>query len=531
MVDSARNQRRLVLIRSALRNLVLLTACVHLAQAYVSQGPAVSMSTPACSVKQVNDSNKLALVFNGRVHAGEKYRCPFTPGLNFDLVPVANGWEVAIRDDKHDQNLARLTPPFNGQLPFPIQGSDFLKVGNTGSVELPQKREFIFAGDVSQYTQSADGRSMSGQVEQRHGVITITNVQLTGSAHDQNPDIRELAFVVSIQPQQEHAELAQTRPVDPQVYEAYLKGRYHWNKRTGEGVKKGAEYFQQAIDQDPTYAAAYTGLADSAGVAGWWGYVSPEQGCGKAKIAARKALEINETAEAHASLGWAILYYDWDFSASRREFQRAIELNPRYATAHQWYGHCLALMGRFDESFVELRQAIQLDPLSLIIRVSYAGFLWHTHQNDEAIEQSKKVLELDTNFVAAHWSLGHAYNSKGMYDLAVDEFQRALDLSAAAPIFIQELGYVHATAGRKDVARRALLQLGEVCRHRYVSPYWIALIHANLGERDEAFQHFEAAYQDHSAHVAHLKTDPRLSVDLRSDTRFQELLNRVKFAV
>jgi TonB family protein len=197
MVDSARNQPRLVFIRSAIRNLMLLTACVQLAQAQAPQRPAVSMSAPACSVKQVNDSK----VFNGRVHTGERYRCAFTPGLNFDLVPVAKGWQLAIRDDQHEENLARLTPPFNGQLPFPIQGSDFLKVGNTAKVDLPQKREFVFADDVSQYSRSGNGRSMSGQVEQRHGVITITDVQLNGYGHDQNPDISELAFEVSIQPQ------------------------------------------------------------------------------------------------------------------------------------------------------------------------------------------------------------------------------------------------------------------------------------------------------------------------------------------
>jgi len=164
----------------------------------------------------------------------------------------------------------------------------------------------------------------------------------------------------------EKMQLARTQPIDPEVYEAYLKGRYHWNKRSGKDIKKGAEYFQSATERDPTYAAAHAGLADSAGIAGFWSFVSPGEGCGKAKAAARKSLELEETAEAHASMGWAVMHYDWDFLCAEKEFLRAIELNPHYGTAHQWYGHCLIAMGRFDEAFVELKHAIRLEPLSLI---------------------------------------------------------------------------------------------------------------------------------------------------------------------
>jgi tetratricopeptide (TPR) repeat protein len=147
--------------------------------------------------------------------------------------------------------------------------------------------------------------------------------------------------------------IGRARLVNPEAYEAYLKGRYYWNKRTPEGVKKGAEFFQQAIEVDATYAAAYAGLADSAGIAGWWGFVPPEQGCARAKGAARKSLEIEETAEAHASLGWAIIHYDFDTLSAEKEFQCAIELDPRYPSAHQWYAHLLAYMSRWDQSLQE----------------------------------------------------------------------------------------------------------------------------------------------------------------------------------
>ena len=171
---------------------------------------------------------------------------------------------------------------------------------------------------------------------------------------------------------QEQEQLARTVTVDPEAYEAYLKGRYYWNKRSGEAVKKCAEYFHQAIKKDPSYAPPYAALADCAGVAGFWSFASPVEGCGRAKAAALKAIQIEDSAEAHASLGWATLHYDWDFSSAEREFQRAIQLNPRYATAHQWYGHCLGAMGRFDEAFTVLKHAIHLDPLSLIVATSYA---------------------------------------------------------------------------------------------------------------------------------------------------------------
>ena len=170
----------------------------------------------------------------------------------------------------------------------------------------------------------------------------------------------------------ERAQLGQTRMVNPEAYEAYLKGRYYWNKRTPDAVKRGAEYFHLAIEKDPTYAAAYASLADGAAVTGFWGFVSPEEGFGRAKSTARKALEIDETAEAHAALGWALLHYDFDFSASEREFRRSIDLNPGYANGAQWYGMYLTVMRRAGQGMLEIKRALQLDPLSLIINTTFA---------------------------------------------------------------------------------------------------------------------------------------------------------------
>jgi TolB-like protein/Flp pilus assembly protein TadD len=325
---------------------------------------------------------------------------------------------------------------------------------------------------------------------------------------------------------QEQAQLAQTRPVDPEAYEAYLKGRYYWNKRTSDSFKKGVEYLQRAVEKDPTYAAAYAGLADSAGVSGFYGFASPEEGCGKAKAAARNALEIEEMAEAHASLGWAIMHYDWDLSTAQREFQLAIALNPRYATAHQWYGHCLGYMGRFNEAFVELKCAIQLEPLSLIIATSYAGISWLGREWEQAIEHSLRTLDLDPNFPPARWILGEAYVGKGDHEAAIPHLQTLVKASGSAVIYLTRLGHAYATAGRHAEARRVLRQLREFSKSGYVMPCWMAHIFTALNDIDEAFRWLDKAYAERSAWMALLKMDPWFD-PLRSDPRFQDLLQRV----
>ena len=331
---------------------------------------------------------------------------------------------------------------------------------------------------------------------------------------------REIEAKVSPRDQEK---LAYTRRVDPAAYEAYLKGRYHWNKRTPEGVRKGGEYFQQAIEKDPTYAAAYAGLADSAGMAGFWGSVCPEDGCRKAKIAAQKALEIEETAEAHASLGWAIAHYDFDFPAAAKEFQRAIALNPTYASAHQWYGQCLMYMGRLEEGLAETTQALQLDPLLLIIHASHASIFWVSRQWQLTIDHCHKVMELDPNFVPVSCLLANTYQTAGMYEEAIRERRRAVELTNGAPFFVAELGESLAAAGRVNEAHHILEQLHEISKCRYVSAHSIALIHANLRETDEAFTWLHKAYRERSAVLAWAKVDPRLD-PVRNDPRFDDLL-------
>ena len=328
----------------------------------------------------------------------------------------------------------------------------------------------------------------------------------------------------------EQEKLAQARPVNPQAYEAYLKGRYYWDKRRPDAVKRGVEYFQLAIEKDPTYAAAYAGLADSAGAAGFWGFAPPAETYARAKVAAQKSLEIEETAEAHTSLGFALLHYDWDFAVARREFQRAIELDPNYATAHQWYGHYLGYSGQFDQCLEETSHALRLDPLSLIINTTYAGCFWFWRQWDRAIEHCHKAMELDPSFVGLLWMLANVYEGKGMYAEAISERQRAVDLSGGAPVFIAGLGGTYAAAGYKPEALRIMRQLQELSKSHYVMSYWIALLHTSPEERDVAFHWLEKAYEERSATLALIKVDPRLDF-LRSDPRFDDLVRRMKLPV
>jgi tetratricopeptide (TPR) repeat protein len=205
----------------------------------------------------------------------------------------------------------------------------------------------------------------------------------------------------------DQARLAEAPPVVPEAYEGYLKGLYHWNKRNREDLKKGIHCFQRAIAKDPTYPAAHLGLADCLSVLGWLGFVVPEEGCGRAKGLLLKALEMDRgSGEAHASLGFATMLYDYDFESAERAFERSIELNPRYATAHHWFGLYLALMGRFEEGYTELKRAVRLDPHSLMIRVTLGFVYWCWRRYDQAIEQFERALEIDSDFITAHCNMG-----------------------------------------------------------------------------------------------------------------------------
>jgi serine/threonine protein kinase/Tfp pilus assembly protein PilF len=317
---------------------------------------------------------------------------------------------------------------------------------------------------------------------------------------------------------------------DTEAYELYLKGRYYWNKRTGEGIKKSIECFQQAIEKDPGYALAYTGVADSYASLGFSfdvGSLPPREVMPKAKAAATRALELDNTlAEAHTSLAMINLHYDWNWPAAEREFQLALGLNPNYANAHHWYSHYLLPMGRTDESLAESRRALELAPFDLIINVHLGWHYLYTAQYDLAVDQFKKTLEMDQNYVQTHWYLGLTYEEKGMHGEAVAELQKALALAKESTDIQAELGHAYAVAGKRVEAMHALDELRGLSERRFVSAYNIATIYAGLGQKDEAFDWLEKAYEERSDLLVYIKVDAKLA-GLRSDPRFADLVRRV----
>jgi serine/threonine-protein kinase len=316
---------------------------------------------------------------------------------------------------------------------------------------------------------------------------------------------------------------------DLEAYNSYLKGRYFWNKRTEKGLMKGIEYFRKAIKLDPEYAVAYTGLADSYNLLSAYSIASPGESIPKAKTAAMKALEIDpDLAEAHECLGHVSMLYDWKWLDAQREFKRAIELNPNYATAHQRHGILLTAMGRMDEALAEIRRAHELDPLSLIINTDVGLFFFFEHQYDQAAEQCKKPLEMDLNFAVAHFALGLALEQMARHEEAASEFQQAMTLSGGNPIYVSALGHALAVAGKRDEAQKTLNELTRLSKQRYASPYSIATVYAGLGEKDQAFGWLQRACGERSVWLGHLhlRVDPRLDC-LHSDPRFAQLLRHL----
>jgi TolB-like protein/DNA-binding winged helix-turn-helix (wHTH) protein/Flp pilus assembly protein TadD len=325
----------------------------------------------------------------------------------------------------------------------------------------------------------------------------------------------------------EQAALKNIKVVNPEAYESYLKGRYFWNKRTADGLKVALAYFKEAIEEDPKYAQAYSGLADTYALSGDWQYavMPPKEAFPQAKAAAIKALELDSSlGEAHNSLAFVLDGFDWDLDAGGKEFQRAIELNPGYATAHHWYAWHLSLLGRFNEAITEMRKAESLDPLSLIINADLAELLGLAHSYDESIRQSRKTIEMDPNFALAHNQLAQAYLQKHMYDEAAAELQKAVELSGHSPTCIANLARAYVASGKRSEAVKLLDDLKKRSNPGYSNAAEIAMIYASLGNTDQAMTWLEKGYEERFNPGVLLRPgfDP-----LRSDSRFQNLLHRV----
>ena len=321
--------------------------------------------------------------------------------------------------------------------------------------------------------------------------------------------------------------MAARRTENTEAYQLYLKGRFFWNKRTAKDFDTAIVYFQQAIKKDPGFALAYAGLADTYVLLSGYAAASPKESLPKAKEAALRALDLDNTlGEAHASLAQAVCAYDFDFKRAEHEFRRAIELNPNYATAHQWYAETLGALARFDEAIAEIRRALELDPLSVIINADLGTVLCTAGRYDEAIAQLHKTLEMDRDFYYAHWNLGQALELKGRTDEAIAEYKKASELNDD-PLPLALLGRLYGRLGRKNEARKLLARLQMIAKEHYVSRYDFAIVEMGLGNNDEAIRLLEEAYADHNGYdIAFIKTDPLLN-PLRGEPRFRALVAKV----
>jgi len=326
----------------------------------------------------------------------------------------------------------------------------------------------------------------------------------------------------------EKAKIVKRFTDDQEAYNLYLRGRYFWSKRTEEDIERAIQYFKQAIEKDPDYALAYAGMADSHILLAEYSLLPPKDAFPRAKAAVMKALEIEETlAEAHTSLAFIKTLSDWDWMGAEKEFKQAIEFNPGYATAHQWYAEHLTMTGQYAEAIAEIKRAQELDPLSLIISVASAVAIFcGTHRYDQVIEECQKVLEMDPNFGGALNVLGMVYRERGMYEEAIEAFQKAKTFDEGNTWVTAELGHAYAASGNRSEAQKVLDELKQLSKRRYVPPDNIALVYLGLGKKNLMFEYLEKAYEHRSVGMSWLKADPIFD-SLRSDPRFKALLKRI----
>jgi tetratricopeptide (TPR) repeat protein len=340
---------------------------------------------------------------------------------------------------------------------------------------------------------------------------------------------QEVRATLTRQQEARSAEIGR-RQVPPDALEAYLQGRFHWNRRGGDSLLKSVEYFEQALKIDPGYAAAYAGLADTYTLLGSVsGAMGPAGAMAKAKAAAQAALKLDDSlGEAHTSLAMLHFWYDWDWAGAEKEFKLAIARNRSYPTAHHWYAIYLSAMGRHDEALVAIDQATRLDPVSPIIRASRGWIQYHRRQYDESIVESRKALDLDADFVRAHTYLGMNYMKKGMAEEALGAFSEADRLAGAIPITQVQKAEAYALDGRTAEAHAILAELIRPRSTRYVSPADIAALYVWLGDNDRAMDWFEKAFDERSFNMVYLKVHPGYD-RLRQDPRFLALLRRLQF--
>jgi serine/threonine protein kinase/tetratricopeptide (TPR) repeat protein len=386
---------------------------------------------------------------------------------------------------------------------------------------------------------------LTGRIMQSGGSLRIgtelvdvaTGSQLWGAQYD-----RKLGDIFAVQDEisseisgklrlqltrAEKKQLTKRHTESAEAYRLYLKGRHHWNRWTEEGFYKAIEYFQQAVEDDPTYALAYAGLADCYVLLGWNSYLPPKAAFPRGKVAAKAALQFDpELAEAHTPLAALLWLHDWEWDKAQTEFKRSLELGPTYPTANHWYAEYTMTMGRHDEAMVRIRKSQDLDPLSLIINVSVGWSLYFARRYNDAIEQLRRTLDLDPNYPVTHWILGLLLRKTGRYEEAIAEGEKGVNFSGGSPLMRAALAHTLGTAGRTKDAVQILDELTKLAQQKYVAPYFFAGIHIGLGENQRALEYLEKSYEEHSHWLIYLPLDPSMD-PLRDNPGFQSLMQRV----
>ena len=384
------------------------------------------------------------------------------------------------------------------------------------------------------------GRMMQSGGSLRIGVELVdvaTGTQLWGAQYDRKPgDIfaiqdeisNEISGKLRLQlTRAEKKRLTRRHTDDAEAYRLYLKGRHHWSRWTEEGFYKAIEYFQQAVVRDPSYALAYTGLADSYVLLGWNSYLPPNDAFPKGKVAAMTALQLEpDLGEAHTPLAAVLWLYDWKWQEAQTEFKRSLELNPTYPTANHWHAEYVMTMGRQLEAIAKMKNSQELDPLSLIISVAIGWASYMARQYDEAIEQLLRTVELDPNYPVTYWILGLLYRKTGRYELAITEGEKGVNLSGGSPLMRAALAHSYGESGKTREALHLLDDLTKLAKRKYVAPYFFAGIYIGLGEYDRAIEYLEKSYEERSHWLIYLHLDPSMD-GLRDNSRFQDLLTRV----
>ena len=449
-------------------------------------------------------------------------------------------------------------------LPFGNAGGDpeheYLSDGITGSLinilaTLPKLR-VMAQSTVSRFKAreldpQAVGRELgvravlTGRIMQSGGSLRIgtelvdvaTGSLLWGAQYDRKPgDIfvvqdeisNEISEKLRLQlTRAEKKQLTKRHTRNVEAYQLYLKGRHHWNRWTEEGFYKAIEHFRQAVDNDPTYAMAYAGLADCYVLLGWNSYLPPKDAFPKGKAAARAALQLDpDLAEAHTTLAALLWLDDWEWEKAQTEFKRSLELSPTYPTANHWYAEYAMTMGRHEEAMIRIKKSQDLDPLSLIISVAVGWAHYFARRYDDAIEQLRRTVDLDPNYPVTYWILGLSLRKTGRHELAITEGEKGVKLSGGSPLMRAALAHTLGTAGRTNEALQILDDLTELAKQKYVAPYYFAGIYLGLGEKERAIECLQKCYEEHSHWLIYLHLDPSMD-DLRYNPGFQELLQRI----